>query len=74
MAIKQVWLITGAGRGMGLYIAKAALVAGHEVVATGRNTDKVVEAIGESANLLVVKLDVTNAADAEPLKITKIHF
>ena len=41
MTNKQVWLITGAGRGMGLYIAKAALAAGHNVVATGRNTDKV---------------------------------
>src|SRR5580698_348014 len=65
MTNKQVWLITGAGRGMGLYIAKAALAAGHNVVATGRNTDKASKAIGESANLLVVKLDVTNAADAE---------
>jgi NAD(P)-dependent dehydrogenase (short-subunit alcohol dehydrogenase family) len=65
MTNKQVWLITGAGRGMGLYIAKAALAAGQNVVATGRDTDKVSRAIGESANLLVVKLDVTNAADAE---------
>ena len=65
MTNKQVWLITGAGRGMGLYIAKAVLAAGHNVVATGRNADRVSKAIGESANLLVVKLDVTNAADAE---------
>jgi NAD(P)-dependent dehydrogenase (short-subunit alcohol dehydrogenase family) len=65
MATKKVWLVTGAGRGMGLYIAKAALAAGHNVVATGRSTDKVSKAIGESANLLVLKLDVTNSADAE---------
>src|SRR3984885_10272324 len=65
MTNKQVWLITGAGRGMGLYIAKAVLAAGHNVVATGRNADKVSKAIGESANLLIVKLDVTNASDAE---------
>jgi NADP-dependent 3-hydroxy acid dehydrogenase YdfG len=31
----NVWFITGAGRGMGLDIAKAALAAGHKVVATG---------------------------------------
>ena len=61
----NVWLITGAGRGLGLDIAKAALAAGHKVVATGRNTDKVAKAIGHSENLLVVKLDVTSAADAE---------
>jgi NAD(P)-dependent dehydrogenase (short-subunit alcohol dehydrogenase family) len=60
----NVWFITGAGRGLGLDIAKAALVAGHKVVATGRNTEKVAKAIGESEHLLVVKLDVTSAADA----------
>ena len=56
----NVWFITGAGRGMGLDITKAALAADQKVVATGRNTDKVAQAVGESANLLVVKLDVTN--------------
>lgn len=60
----KVWLITGAGRGMGVDIAKAALVAGHKVVATGRNTGKVAAALGESENLLIEKLDITNAADA----------
>ena len=30
----KVWLITGAGRGMGIDITKAALAAGHKVVAT----------------------------------------
>ena len=63
--MSKVWVITGAGRGMGLSIAKAALAAGHKVVATGRNTDKVALAVGESENLLVVKLDVTSPADAE---------
>ena len=61
----KVWLITGAGRGLGIDITKAALAAGHKVVATGRNTDSVVKAIGESENLLVVRLDVTSPADAE---------
>jgi NAD(P)-dependent dehydrogenase (short-subunit alcohol dehydrogenase family) len=50
---------------MGLDIAKAALAAGNKVVATGRNTDAVAKAIGESDDLLVVKLDVTNPADAK---------
>jgi NAD(P)-dependent dehydrogenase (short-subunit alcohol dehydrogenase family) len=62
---KKVCLITGAGRGMGLDIAKAALAAGHSVVATGRNVKKVSDAVGKSKELLVVKLDVTNASDAE---------
>jgi NAD(P)-dependent dehydrogenase (short-subunit alcohol dehydrogenase family) len=62
---KNVWLITGAGRGLGLDIAKAALAAGNKVIATGRNTEKVAKAIGEDPeNLLVVKLDITKQADA----------
>jgi len=65
MKNSKVWFITGAGRGMGVDIAKAALAAGYKVVATGRNTDKVANALGEAENLLVVKLDVTNPADAE---------
>jgi NAD(P)-dependent dehydrogenase (short-subunit alcohol dehydrogenase family) len=65
MTKNQVWLVTGAGRGMGVSIAKVALAAGHKVVATGRNPGKVARALGESANLLVVKLDITSPADAE---------
>jgi NAD(P)-dependent dehydrogenase (short-subunit alcohol dehydrogenase family) len=61
----KVWFITGAGRGMGVDITKAALAAGHKVVATGRNTDSVAKALGEAENLLIVKLDVTKPADAE---------
>jgi NAD(P)-dependent dehydrogenase (short-subunit alcohol dehydrogenase family) len=65
MDMSNVWMITGAGRGMGLYFAKAALAAGHRVVATGRDPDKVAKAIGVSENLLVAKLDVNKFEDAE---------
>jgi NAD(P)-dependent dehydrogenase (short-subunit alcohol dehydrogenase family) len=65
MRSKNVWFITGAGRGMGVDIAKAALAAGKAVVATGRNTDAVSKAVGEAEDLLVVKLDITSPADAE---------
>jgi NAD(P)-dependent dehydrogenase (short-subunit alcohol dehydrogenase family) len=61
----KVWFITGAGRGMGVDIVKAALAAGHKVVATGRNTDSVAKALGENEKLYIVKLDVTKQADAE---------
>jgi len=64
MRNKKIWFITGAGRGMGVDVAKAALAAGHAVVATGRDTDAVAKAVGRSGNLLVLKLDVTNRADA----------
>ena len=62
---EKVWLITGAGRGMGVDIVKAVLAAGHKVVATGRNTEKVKQALGESESLFIVKLDVTSLSDAE---------
>jgi NAD(P)-dependent dehydrogenase (short-subunit alcohol dehydrogenase family) len=65
MADKRVWFITGAGRGMGVDIAKAALAAGHEVVATGRSADAVAHAVGENRDLLVVELDITRSASAE---------
>jgi NAD(P)-dependent dehydrogenase (short-subunit alcohol dehydrogenase family) len=61
----KVWLITGAGRGMGVDITKVALKAGHKVIATGRNTDNVREALGDNENLLIVKLDVTKQVDAD---------
>jgi NAD(P)-dependent dehydrogenase (short-subunit alcohol dehydrogenase family) len=73
--MSKIWFITGAGRGMGVDIAKAALAAGHNVVATGRNTDRVAAALGNSTNLLVVKLDITKPADAESaVKATLAKF
>jgi NAD(P)-dependent dehydrogenase (short-subunit alcohol dehydrogenase family) len=65
MTDKDVWFITGAGRGMGVDISKAALDAGHAVVATGRTTGAVAEAVGEASDLLVAELDITNRASAE---------
>jgi NAD(P)-dependent dehydrogenase (short-subunit alcohol dehydrogenase family) len=63
--MNRVWMITGAGRGMGLDFANAVLAIGDKVVATGRNPDRVAKAIGQSDNLLVVTLDVTKPADAD---------
>src|SRR5947199_647041 len=65
MTDKNVWFVTGAGRGMGVDIVKAALAAGHSVVASGRSTDAVAKALGEADQLLVVKLDVTSPQDAK---------
>jgi NAD(P)-dependent dehydrogenase (short-subunit alcohol dehydrogenase family) len=65
MTDKKVWFITGAGRGMGVDIAQAALAAGHAVVATGRNTEAVTDAVGEDDELLVAELDITSLASAE---------
>ena len=65
MTEKKVWLITGAGRGLGVDIAKAALSAGHAVVATGRDAAKVAAAVGDHESLLAIKLDVTRPQDAQ---------
>jgi NAD(P)-dependent dehydrogenase (short-subunit alcohol dehydrogenase family) len=65
MSSKKVWFITGASRGMGVDFAKAALAAGHEVVASGRDMHRISKALGRSKDLLAVKLDVTSRADAE---------
>ena len=62
---ERVWFITGAGRGMGADIAKAALSAGDAVVATGRDTNTVTAALSQEGELLVAKLDVTDPSDAE---------
>jgi NAD(P)-dependent dehydrogenase (short-subunit alcohol dehydrogenase family) len=65
MTDKNVWFVTGAGRGMGVDIVKAALAADHAVVATGRNTDGMARALGKADDLLLLKLDVTRPDDAK---------
>ncbi len=64
MTDKQVWFVTGAGRGMGVDIAQAALAAGHAVVATARRVASVTGALGEHDDLLAVSLDVTDSVAA----------
>ena len=65
MSDMKVWFITGAARGMGIDIARAALGAGHAVVGTARDARKVTEVLGEQENLLAVSLDITNPTAAE---------
>lgn len=62
----KTWFITGASRGLGLEIARAALAGGDQVVATGRNATNIVEALGGDENrILAVALDVTDTASIE---------
>jgi NAD(P)-dependent dehydrogenase (short-subunit alcohol dehydrogenase family) len=75
MTEKKVWLITGASRGLGVDIAKAALSAGHTVVATGRDSARVAAAVGRHDNLLNIRLDVTRPQDAQAATETAVaHF
>jgi len=60
MKTQKVWFITGASKGFGLEIAKAALAAGDKVVATVRsNAEQLKSALQNENDVLVVNLDVT---------------
>jgi NAD(P)-dependent dehydrogenase (short-subunit alcohol dehydrogenase family) len=64
--MRKTWFITGATRGLGVEVAKAALRAGDRVVATGRKREAVVASLGpDNDHLLSVELDVTDAAGAQ---------
>jgi NAD(P)-dependent dehydrogenase (short-subunit alcohol dehydrogenase family) len=65
MTNRKVWLITGAGRGMGADFARAVLSAGHALVATGRDHRRLSQMFGSSGDFLAVSLDVTQREDAE---------
>ncbi|QKD04180.1 oxidoreductase [Mesorhizobium loti] len=74
----KVWFITGASRGFGALVAERALANGDAVVATARDSQKIVERFGDRSNLLPVTLDVTDetqaraAADAAVRKFGRI--
>lgn len=64
--MSKVWLITGAGSGIGAATVRAALRAGHRVVATARKLDKLGEALKDVAgeSLALLSLDVTDEAQS----------
>jgi NAD(P)-dependent dehydrogenase (short-subunit alcohol dehydrogenase family) len=58
--MSQVWIITGAGRGLGRAIAGAALAASHSVLATTRSGTADIESGDPTSDrLLVMPLEVT---------------
>ncbi len=65
--MSKVWFVTGANSGFGASIAKAALDAGDQVVATARNMDKLRSAFPDirRENLALVQLDVADVGQAE---------
>ena len=71
--MQKTWFITGAGRGLGAEIAKAAMRAGDLVVAAGRNRAAVSDRLGpNSSSLLSVELDVNNEAQAQAAVATAV--
>lgn len=69
---QRVWFVTGAARGMGVDIARAALEAGHAVVATARDAGRVTTAIGPDESLLALDLDVTDPAAAHAAVVAAV--
>jgi NAD(P)-dependent dehydrogenase (short-subunit alcohol dehydrogenase family) len=62
----KTWFITGASRGLGVQMAKAAMRAGDRVVASGRKRASVNDSVGPDGDrLLSVELDVTDADQAQ---------
>src|SRR4030088_2024856 len=62
----KVWFITGASKGFGLAIAKAALASGDRVAATVRkNAGELTARLGDGDRALAVTLDVTNETEVK---------
>ncbi|MER0478241.1 SDR family NAD(P)-dependent oxidoreductase [Streptomyces sp. Edi2] len=59
----STWFITGACRGFGLRIARAALAGGDAVVVTARNPDSLPDDLKRSDRVLGLALDVTRSED-----------
>lgn len=70
---QKVWLITGASRGFGLDITKAALAAGDKVVATVRKTPESLQSQYNSDQLLVEVLDVTQEEQAKTVALKAVE-
>ena len=62
---RKVWFITGASKGFGMELTKAALDVGDTVVATARNPKTIDDAFGKHDRLLTLKLDVTSEQQAK---------
>jgi NAD(P)-dependent dehydrogenase (short-subunit alcohol dehydrogenase family) len=66
VSTSNVWLITGASRGLGRAFTAEALKAGNRVVATARNSEHLVDVAGKfGESERTVPLDVTNEAQAK---------
>jgi NAD(P)-dependent dehydrogenase (short-subunit alcohol dehydrogenase family) len=66
MPMSKIWFITGAGRGIGAEIAKAALAVGDKVVATGRRIEQLNTAYaGHGEQVLSLALDTSREQDAD---------
>jgi len=71
----KVWFITGASRGLGAQVAKAAMAAGDRIAATGRDPAAVQRVLGGHGDVLPLGLDVTDPASiAAAVDAASAHF
>ncbi len=64
--MSKVWFVTGSSRGLGRAVAEEALAAGHDVVATARDTSALADLAAKYPDtVLPYPLDVTDPAAAE---------
>ena len=64
--MSKVWFVTGSAGGLGAGIAKAALTAGHQVVATDVDYDRLENVYqGYGKQVLTARLDIRDPADAQ---------
>jgi uncharacterized oxidoreductase len=64
-------LITGGGSGIGLALGKALSQRGNQVVAAGRNSEKL--KVAETNGLSTVRVDISDAASIQALAMTVLR-
>jgi NAD(P)-dependent dehydrogenase (short-subunit alcohol dehydrogenase family) len=62
--VQKVWMVTGASRGLGAEVAKAALASGDKVIATGRNKEGL-DNPSHQDTWLALPMDVTSEKEIE---------
>lgn len=71
----RIWFVTGTSRGVGALVTRALLDAGDAVVATARNPQSIIDAVGKHPRLLALRLDVTKIPEAnEAADMAVRHF
>jgi NADP-dependent 3-hydroxy acid dehydrogenase YdfG len=74
--MSKVWFITGSASGLGAGVAKAAMTAGHAVIATDLDLERLQQVYaGKAEQVLTAQLDIRDEAQAEAaVKAALIRF
>jgi len=76
METKKVWFVTGASKGLGLTLVKKLLQNGYCVAATTRNTQSLIDEVGQSSEVfLPLEVNLTDNNDVKTaIKKSIEHF